>query len=88
MIFVKKNIINIIFQNIEGTSYNIRLSEDCPIEIAFIYYLMSIGRIMDKGSKKIFFCYNKHKLEIEDKTPIKEIFQNNPLPIIRVKILN
>ncbi len=42
---------------------------------------------MDRDSKKFIFTYNADNLKIEDKTPIKEIFQNNPFPKVMVTIL-
>ena len=85
LIYAKKYMINITFKNTQGISLTICLSEDCPIDIALIYYFMRIGRIMDRDSKKFRFFYNADKMKIEDKTPITNIFHGNINPIVIVQ---
>ena len=64
------------------------LSEDCPIGIALIYYYMKFGKInhimtaIGGGKQEFSFLYNDKELKIGDKTPIKEIFLNDPVRII------
>ena len=87
-IYVKKYIINIVFKNNQGIINFISLSDDCPIELALIYYFMRIGRIIDRDSKKFIFSYNTYNLKVEDKTPIKDIFKGNPNPLVIVTIVN
>jgi len=86
LIYVKYDIKNIAFRNTQGMSITICLSEDCPLEIALIYYLMSSGRIMNRYNKNVSFLYNAFKLKFKDETPIKEIFQGNPIPLVIVNI--
>jgi len=82
---------NIIFVN-GDIKRSISLSEDCPIGIALIYYYMKFGRInhimtaIGGGKQEFSFLYNDKELKIGDKTPIKEIFLNDPNP--QVKIIN
>ena len=74
--------INISFKDIYGTLINIAVDENYPIKKAIKYYLLRIGK---EGCYKEFkFLYNAQELNIEDKTPIKNIFKNSQ---INAKIL-
>ena len=84
LIYVNKKIINILFKDNQRKSFAICLSEDCPIEIALIYYFMMIGRIMDRENPKFAFLYNAEQLKANDKTPIMQFFQNNYNPQVTV----
>ena len=81
MIYIAHKIINIEFRTQRGTSTIICLSEDCPIRIAIIYYFIRMGGFI----KDIFFSYNEERLGIDDKNPIKKIF-NSTIPIVKVLI--
>jgi len=83
-----KNFMNLTFEVNQRMIFLICLSEDCPIDIAFIYFFMRIGRIIDRDNKNYVFFYKDNKMEIEDKTPIRDIFHGFPNPIVRVRILN
>ena len=91
LIYVAHIIINIEFRHENGITNIIPLSEDCPIRIALIYYYISLGLMnfimMEGFDKDILFLYNASQLKIEDKTPIKQIF-NGTNPLVRVKLLN
>ena len=43
---------------------------------------------MDRDNPKFEFFYNADKLKVKDKTPIKQIFQNNNKPRVIVIKLN
>ena len=85
LIYVKYDVKSITFRNTQGISIPICLSDDCPLEIALIYYLMRLGRIMDRDNGRVSFLYNAFKLKFKDETPIKEIFWGNPIPTVIVK---
>ena len=73
--------INVSFKDIYGTLINIAVDENYPIKKAIKYYLLRIGK---EGCYKEFkFLYNAQELNIEDKTPIKNIFKNS---LINAKI--
>ena len=89
LICIAHKIINIEFENENGITNVICLSEDCPISIALINYCINIGRIylmMEGSYKDISFSYNARWFEFGDKTPIKEIF-NSTNPRIKVGLL-
>ena len=86
LIYEKNGVKSITFRNTQGISIQICLSDDCPLEIALIYYLMRLGRIMDRDNGRVSFLYNAFKLKFKDETPIKEIFSGNPIPLVIVNI--
>ena len=60
------------------------LDEDFVIKKAIKYYLLKIGK---KGFfNQFIFIYNGKQINIEDKTPIKEMFKSVTNPDIQVKI--
>ena len=80
---------NVIFQDISGFKFNMTLWDDCPLNIALIYYMIRIMNPLKlvenlNDTIDIIFTYNADKLSIKNKTPIKNIFINNPNPIITV----
>ena len=70
---------NIIFNN----SKIIALDENYPIKKAIKYFLLRIGK-EGQYNKFIFWYYDKI-LNVEDKTPIKVFFKNDPNPKIRAE---
>ena len=87
IIYIKSNVINIIFKSTQGISNNIVLDEDCPLNMAIAFY----GLISKKENfwKKIYegsivFLFNATKLYINDETPIKKCFKGigNPNVIV------
>ena len=73
---------NITFESIYGNFINIAVDENYPIKKAIKYYLLRIGK--EECFRDFIFLYNSNKLDIEDKTPIKNIFKQNKHPIIQV----
>ena len=67
--------INVSFKDIYGTLINIAVDEKYPIKKAIKYYLLRIGK--EGCYKEFIFIYNAQQLNIEDKTPIKNIFKNS-----------
>lgn len=58
------------------------MNENIPIGIALLLYLIKAGRESDlfdliQGKNTIYFLYNSRKLNISDKTRIKNIFTNS-----------
>ena len=74
--------INVSFTDIYGTLINIAVDENYPIKKAIKYYLLRIGK--EGCFKEFIFLDNSQELNIEDKTPIKNIFKNSQ---INAKIL-
>ena len=94
LVYVNHNIKNIVFKNsTTGISNSITLSDDCPIGVALIHYYMKLGRInyimtiINGGKPESIISFCDMKLEIEDKTPIKEIFKSNNNPHVEVILL-
>ncbi len=83
-VYLKPYIYRIFFVNNSGLKHIIYVSDDCPLEIAIIYYFIKIKRedLILKSFDKIEeldFLYNAQKLKILDRTPIKKIFDSiNP----------
>lgn len=74
--------INFLFKSDEGNRSTIVLNENIPIGIALLLYLIKAGRESDlfdliQGKNTIYFLYNSRKLNISDKTRIKNIFTNS-----------
>ena len=77
--------INITFTGIFGKK-NISLDENFPFKKAVKYFLLRVGR---KGDYNSFsFSHSGKRISIEDKTPIKKLFQslNNPYVIYTCKV--
>lgn len=74
--------INIHFLSTNGKTINIAVDENYPIKKPIKYYLLRIGK--EGCFRDFIFLYNSIKLDIEDKTPIKNIFKQNKHPIIQV----
>ena len=65
---------NIVFNNTNGSFTNITMDEDYPIKKAIKFYLLRIGK--EGCFNEFIFYFNGKMLNIEDKTPIKNIFRN------------
>ena len=65
---------NIVFNNTNGSFTNITMDEDYPIKKAIKFYLLRIGK--EGCFNEFIFYFNGTMLNIEDKTPIKNIFRN------------
>ena len=95
IIYVKQCLIFLVFKTNEGNTHCLSFSDDCPIGIALINYIIKcdnpfylFSKINGKNySKKLSFLYNGSKLNIDDDTPIGRIFKNNPNPRITVNYI-
>ena len=78
---------NVIFKTDIGRNLIIPLDENCPVGISIIYFFIrtNISEIVKVFDDKIRFLYNDTFLRINDNTPIKKIFINNPNPRVYVK---
>jgi hypothetical protein len=84
----KNHIYTINFQY-NGKTIKVCLTEDCPLRMAIIYYLIKINRevlILQffDGKLEFFFIYNGAKLKINNNTPIKDIFDMSLNPLVKV----
>ena len=75
--------LNILFKNNIDSSITIALDENYPIKKAIKFYLLKIGK--EGCFNEFFFLYNGTRLNIKDKTPIKNIFkyESNPKIIVQ-----
>ena len=76
---------NIIFRGFHGF-LNIALDIDFPIKKAIEYYLLRIGK--EGCYNKFIFSFSDKILNIEDKTPIKELFNEQNVNIYVIKKYN
>ena len=83
IIYLKKNyLITVGFKDIHGNEYiTLQLSKDCPIQIAFLYYLIKSDNIdylfqIIKGEEdSIRFLFNNKIIYFNDTKPIDNIFK-------------
>ena len=73
-----KPIMNLFF-DFDIKRSTLQLSNDCPLELAIIYYLISLNNAIIlkeviNNSNKIEFRFNATKLNIKERTPISKIF--------------
>ena len=76
-----KPIMNLFF-DFDIRRSTLQLSNDCPLELAIIYYLISLNNAIIlkeviNNSNKIEFKFNAAKLNIKQRTPISKIFVDN-----------
>ena len=76
-----KPIMNLFF-DFDINRSTLKLSNDCPLELAIIYYLISLNNAIIlkeviNNSNKIEFKFNAAKLNIKQRTPISKIFVDN-----------
>jgi len=94
IIYVKKNCRNIKFRKYNGSIQNIAVSDDCPLVIAIINYLITFDNNpfyflhMINGKEylnnKIHFQFMDSNLNIKDETPIGIFFRSFPDPTVWV----
>ena len=75
-----KPIMNLFF-DFDLKRNDLQLSDDCPLDLAIIYYLLNLNdafilKEMINNSDKIEFSINGIKLNINEKTPISKKFIN------------
>ena len=75
-----KPIMNLFF-DFDLKRNDLQLSDDCPLDLAIIYYLLNLNdafilKEMINNSNKIEFSINGIKLNINEKTPISKKFIN------------
>ena len=78
-----KPIMNVTFRNTNGKTNNLCLSNDCPIGLALIYYLMEYPLCLWSFVRKtmgVSFVFNAQTLDINDETIIFKALKelNNP----------
>ena len=83
IIHIKPIIMNVTFRNTNGMTKNLCLSNDCPIGLALIYYLMEYPLCLwSFVSKKmgVSFVFNAQNLGVNDETIIFKALKelNNP----------
>ena len=76
---------NILFKKSNGSFINIASDENYPIKKVIKFYLLKIDK--EGCFNEFIFLYNGTRLNIEDKTPIKNIFRNTPNVTIIVQQL-
>ena len=94
-IHVKQSCINLIFRTVQGNAHWLSFSDDCPLGIALINYIIKcddpfclFGIINKKHySKKIVFLFNAITLKVEDDTPIGTVFKGCANPKIVVSYI-
>jgi len=93
IIFLKNDSMNIIFRDNRGKNISLSLSKDCPLELAFIYYLIKSNYILYlfsilSGKNELAFLYNAKKMNFTDIRPIEIIFKGSANPVITVSFSN
>ena len=87
IIYIKSNVINVIFLTTNGIRTAIPLDGDCPLRMAIIIYgFLSQTKNFFQMIKnnEIVFLFNATKLRINDETPIKIVFENSDKPKVIV----
>lgn len=89
VIFEKPDFNNIVFKDISGRTYNLSLSDDCPLKLAFIYYLIKIEKFdylfsIINGIENVRFRFNNSNLKFNDNSPIWKFFKNMATPVVMV----
>lgn len=82
------NVQNIIFKDISGRVFNSALNDDCPLNIALMYYFIINGDpfqliLLINKKIQINFLYNANRFDYKDETPIGHIFKT-PNPTVQV----
>ena len=83
IIHIKPIIMNVTFRNTNGMTNNLCLSNDCPIGLALIYYLMEYPLCLWSFVRKtmgVSFVFNAQTLDVNDETIIFKALKelNNP----------
>ena len=94
IIDVKPNFKHIAFKKTNGCNYALNLSDDLPIGLAIIYYLIKyedpiyLLPLLNNKNKfnDIIFIYNAIQLNVKDVTPLRTIFSNSNNPYVVVNL--
>ena len=86
IIDVKPNFKHITFKKTNGCSYGLNLSDDLPIGLAIIYYIIKFDDLIyllpllnnENELNDIIFIYNAKQLNVKDVTPLRTFFRNTP----------
>ena len=86
---IKPNIINIYFKDDESNVNTLTLSDDFPIGLAIIYYIIKfenpiflLPMINGETLNDIFFRFNGKQLNVKDITPLRSVFSGSANPIV------
>ena len=86
---IKPNIINIYFKDDESNVNTLTLSDDFPIGLAIIYYIIKfenpiflLPMLNGETLNDIFFLFNGQKLNVKDITPLRSVFSGSANPIV------
>ena len=79
--------VNIQFQDNYGNKSNLALSNDCPLQLALIYFLTNSDNVdylfqLLKGKNSIRFLYSGESLNFYDTNPISVFFKQLQIKII------
>ena len=81
--YIEEKEINILFKNTLGNIYKLILNENISVGTALEKYLQ-IYNISKNNHSKINFLYNAEKLDLGNKTLLKDYFKGNLNPKILV----
>ena len=86
---IKPNIINIYFKDDESNVNTLTLSDDFPIGLAIIYYIIKfenpiflLPMLNGETLNDIFFRFNGKQLNVKDITPLRSVFSGSANPIV------
>ena len=90
---IKPNIISICFKDDKSDINTLILSDDFPIGLAIIYYIIKfenpiflLPMFNGKTLNDIFFLFNGQKLNVKDITPLRAVFSGVPNPVVMVTL--
>ena len=86
IINISEKIYTLVFEKNDGQINNLSLDSNCPFSVAVIIYFNNFGKLdlyLKALDRRISFLYRNKLLDINDKTPIKEIF-SDCIPLIKI----
>ena len=88
---IKPNIVSICFKNDKGNINTLILSDDFPIGLAIIYYIIKfenpiflLPMLNGETLNDIFFRFNGKQLNLKDITPLRSVFSGSTNPMVIV----
>ena len=93
IIYLKNDIKLICFKDTRGMAFNLQLSDDCPLQLAFIYYLIKSDNVdylleIIKGNNAVRFTRNNVWFNFNNSELIGNIFLNGAvITVVYVKEL-